>query len=281
MSTDAATVSWSHTPADSRLLRALVAVAVGVVGGFALGIALGAVGLAVLLLVEGWYALGVATLLAFVVGLARTAPHLAATSSREAPSVFRGLRRRSLAVASAGGLALLVLVGLFGPRGSLPVLVGGTVTVPLAVATVLTSEGEIDADAGTLTYSGTVVDCSSLVGVRRWSVGGYVVYRLSYAAGTATFGTPRSLVIPRRADAAVRDALETGVAADAGNPGPTRLGVRLVAVALGAFFVGFAGLLLTVDAGSVHPRGEVALWYAALVTATFGVLFVALGIRGG
>lgn len=279
--TDDATVSWSHTPADSRLLRALVAVPVGVVGGIALGVAFGALGLAGLLLVEGRYALGAGVLAAFVVGLARTAPHLAATAPPTESSLFGSFTIRSVVAASVGGLALLAVVGLFGPQWSLPAVVLATVVVPLAVATVLSSEGETDADAGTLTYAGTEIDCSTLTRVSRWSAGGYGVYRLSYASGVGSLATPRWLVVPRDVAPAVGEALESGVAADPDTTGPARTGVRLVAGAFGTFLLGFAGLLLTVDPGGAHPRGEAVLWYAALVAATFGALFVAIGVRGG
>ncbi|WP_135824447.1 hypothetical protein [Halorussus ruber] len=275
------TVSWSHTPENSRLLRALASVSVGVVGGFGLGIALGAVGLGVLLVVEGRYALGVGVLLAFLFGLARTAPHLAATSPRKGTPALRGLGRKSLAAASVGGLGFLVLGGFFAPYNWFSTLVVATVSLPLALASLLASEGEIDADAAMLTYSGTAIDCSTLAGFRRWVVGGYVVYRLSYAEEAATFGTPRSLVVPRKADAAVRDALESGVEADSGDPGSTRRGVRLAALALGACFLGLAGLLSTVGPTAANPRSGVVLWYAALASGGVGVLLVAVGIRGG
>ena len=276
---DSATFAWSHTPADSRLLRGLVALSVGVVAGFALGIALGAVGLVVLLAVEGRYLLAVATLLAFTLGLARTAPHLFATSESALP--FRGLGRRTLAASAVGGLALLALAGSLLPRELFSALVGATLLVPLLLASLLAPEGELDAENGRLTYSGTDIDLSTLAGVRRWSVGGYVAYRLSYAEGAATFATPRTLVVPRRVDSRLRDALDSGVAAESDDPGPTRTGVRVVAAALGLFFFGFAGLLLTVDPTGTAPRGNAVLWYAALVAGFFGALFVALAVRGG
>jgi hypothetical protein len=275
------TVSWSHTSENSRLLRTLAAVSVGVVGGFGLGIALGAVGLAVLLVVEGRYALGVGVLLAFLVGLARTVPHLTATSPRKGAPALRGLGRTSLAAASVGGLAFLVLGGLVVPYNLFSTLVVAVVVLPLALAGLLSSEGEIDADAGTVTYSSTAIDCSTLTGFRRWAVGGYVVYRLSYAEATATFGTPRSLVIPREADPAVRDALESGVEADFADSDATRRGVRLAALALGACFLGLAGLLSTVDPTTANPRSGAVLWYAALASGGVGVLLVAIGVRGG
>lgn len=281
MTSRSETVSWSHTPEDSRLLQTLVCASLGIIGGFALGIALGAVGLSVLLVVEGRYALGVGTLLAFVFGLARTAPHLTASTPREETPMLSGLGHRSLAVASVGGLVVLVLGSLFLSSDHATVLFGATTLIPLAFATLLYSKGEIDADAGILTYSGTDIDCSTLVGFRRWAVGGYAIYRLSYAKGTATFGTPRSLVVPRQVDPAVRDALDSGVETDHGDSGPTRRAVRLAAVAGGVFCFGFAGLLLTVDPTGTHPRGETILWYAALVSSMLGVVFVALGIRGG
>ncbi|WP_276301676.1 hypothetical protein [Halorussus lipolyticus] len=281
MAPSSETVSWSHTPENSRFLRTLVVVSVGVIGGFALAVALGAFGLGLLLLVEGRYALGLGTLLAFGVGLARTAPHLTASSPRKRTPALRKLGRWSLAGASVGGLALLVIGSLVVPTDWFSALVVATVSLPLALASLLSSEGEIDATAGTVTDTGTTIDCSTLAGFRRWTVGGYAVYRLSYAEETATFGTPRSLVIPREADAAVRGVLESGVAADPGDPGPTRRGVRLTAVALGACFLGLAGVLSTVDPTTANPRSGVVVWYAVLASGGVGVLLVAVGIRGG
>ncbi|WP_128476014.1 hypothetical protein [Halorussus pelagicus] len=276
---DSSTFAWSHTPAESRLLSGLVALSVGVVAGFALGIALGVVGLAVLLAVEGRYLVAVATLLAFVFGLARTAPHLFATGESAPP--FRGLGHRTLAASAVGGLATLALAGYVLPRELFSALVGATLLVPLALASLLASEGDLDAENGRLTYSGTDIDLSTLAGVRRWSVGGYVAYRLSYAEGVATFATPRTLVVPRRVDSRLRDALDTGVAAESGDPGPKRTGVRVVAAAIGLFFFGFAGLLLTVDPTGATLRGDAVLWYAALVIGLFGAIFVGLAVRGG
>ncbi|UPW00576.1 hypothetical protein M0R88_00385 [Halorussus gelatinilyticus] len=280
-SADSATFAWSHTPAESRLLRGLVALPVGVVLGFALGVVLGAVGLVVLLAVEGNYLLAFATLLAVAFGLSRTAPHLLAHRTTEFAAPFRGLDRRTLAAESVGGLAVLAVGALVLPGHLFPVLVGATVVVPLLVASLFTSEGELDAENRRLAYSGTDVDLSTLVGVRRWSLGGYVVYRLSYAAGAANFATPRTLVVPRRVDSRLRDALEAGVATDAGDPGPKRTAVRLVAVAFGLFLFAFAGVLLTVEPTGTASRGDAVLWYAALVTGVFGAIFVSLGIRGG
>ncbi|WP_135852757.1 hypothetical protein [Halorussus salinus] len=283
---DSPTFAWSHTPAESRLLRGLVALPVGVVSGFALGLVLGALGFVVLIALNGRYLLAAGTLLAFVFALSRTAPHLLAHRTGDFDAAFRGLGARTLAAGTVAGVAVLAVGALVLPDDLFPVFVGATLVGPLLVASLFSSEGELDAEAGRLTYQGTDVDLSTLVGVGRWSVGGYVAYRLSYAAGAATFTTPRTLVVPRRVDSHLRDALDAGVAADAGDPGPSRTAVRLVAAAIGLSLFAFAGLLLTADPTGVastggSSRGDAVLWYAALIAGLFGAIFLSLGIRGG
>lgn len=283
---DSPTFAWSHTPAESRLLRGLVALPVGVVSGFALGVVLGALGFVALLALDGRYLLAAGALLAFAFALSRTVPHLLAHRTGDFDAPFRGLGARTLAAGTLAGVAVLAVGALALPDDLFPVFVGATLVGPLLVASLLSSAGELDAESGRLTLRGTDVDLSTLVGARRWSVGGYVVYRLSYAAGAATFTTPRTLVVPRRVDSHLRDALDAGVAADAGDPGPSRTAVRLVAALVGLSLFGFAGLLLTaaptgVASSGASWRGDAVLWYAALVVGVFGAIFVSLGIRGG
>lgn len=280
------TFAWSHTPAESRLLRGLVALPVGVVSGFALAVVLGALGVVALLALDGRFLLAAGALLAFVFALSRTAPHLLAHRTADFAAPFRGLGARTLAAGTVAGVAVLAGGALVLPEGWFPAFVGATLVGPLLVASLFSSEGELDAEAGRLTYHGTEVDLSTLAGVGRWSVGGYVVYRLSYAAGAATFTTPRTLVVPRRVDSHLRDALESGVAADAGDPGPSRTAVRVVAALIGLSLFAFAGVLLTVEPTGVAStggpsRGDAVLWYAALMAGLFGAIFLSLGIRGG
>lgn len=274
--------SWTHTHEESTFLRALAALPVAVVGTGVVAVTVLAVGVLVALFVGGRYALGAALLLALAVMSARVAPHrLARTGDgRSFVSRLREFRPRALAAALAVGAAVWAVGAALGRVGFVAV-VAATVLFPLTLRAALSSEGEVDSEAGTLTYCGTDVDLATLDRVRRLAVGGYVVYRLSFVGGAATFGTPRWLVIPGRADPAVRAALDRGAAADPGGVHSSNRTVRLAAGALGLFFLAFAGFLLTVAPSTGHPRGEGALWYAAFVTGGFGALFVGIGLRGG
>ncbi|WP_132058253.1 hypothetical protein [Halorussus amylolyticus] len=284
MSADAtpsdATLSWSHTSEESRLLRALVGVPKGVIDGGLLAFVIGVVGAALLLVVNGSYALGIAVVVAAVFGVARIAPHLFARIDGEYVffDEFRGPERWYAAVGVLGGLGVLAVGVRFGSRGFL-LAVLGTVLAPLLVAAGLSSEGELDARARTLTYGGTDIDLRTLDGVRRLPVGGYAVYRLSYVSGAATFSTPRYVVIPQNVDSEVRAAFDAGVAESAATPASSTRAVRVAALGMGIFFFAFAGLLLTVEPTGPNPRAGGVLWYAASVAGLFGALFVGIGIR--
>lgn len=281
MSPDSAR-SWTHSGEDSRLLRALAVLPAAVLGTGVLGVAVAIVGLTVALFAGGNYVLGVAVLLAVAVMSARVVPlHFARVDgTRSVLDRLRELGARNAALAAVVGVAVWAVGATLGRLGFGAVVVG-TVLLPLAVRTLLVSEGRVDSEATTLTYCGSDLNLAALDSVRRWAVGGYAVYRLSFVAGGATFGTPRWLVVPRHADSFVRPALDAGVERDPGDPGPARRGVRLVAGAIGAGLLGVAALVLTVDSTTVHPRGEAVVWYAALVAGGLGALFVAVGVRGG
>lgn len=282
MSTDETSVSWSHTAEESRLLRALVSFPLGVLAGGILAVLLGLVAVVGLVFVNGNYVVGAALLFAFGVGLARFAPHHVARvkGERSLASEFEGASKWWVAGSAVVGIGALALGAQFG-RGGLLATVLGTVVAPLLAAAVLTSEGELDAATGTLTYGGTDVDLRTLDGFRQVSLGGYVVYRLSYVSGAATFTTPRSVVVPKRVDAALRSGFESGVSADAPEGNSPKRAVRVAAIGMGVFFLGFAGVLLTVEPTTTHPRGQGVLWYAALVSGGFGALMVSVGLRGG
>lgn len=281
MPTDAAPVSWSHTSAESRLLRACVSLPAGVVAAGALAVAVGTVGLVGLLFVRGEYALGAAMLLAVGVAALRIAPfHYARLrQGLSLDGAFRGLGPQWVAAGAVVGATAFGVGAQFGTAGLAAALVA-TVLLPVVLAAVLTSEDELRPDDGTLTYRGSDIELAAVAGVRRVALGGYVAYRFSYAPGAATFSTPRLVVVSGSVAPEIDAAVERGIAADA-DPGSPKRAVRAAAGALGVFFLGFAGFLLTVEPATPHPRGRGVLWYAAIVTAGFGVLFVGVGLRGG
>lgn len=285
---DSDPVEWSHTPSESRLLRALVGVSLGVVAAMTLAVAVGAVAFAGGLLLSGEYAVGAAVLLALAVAAVRTAPQFVAfraeNSSRSVPlrETVRRLGWSGFAVASTFGLGI-VWVGLqLGGLGFF-LVVFGTIAVPMVVVSVLSSEGELDADAGTLTYCGTDVDLAALDGFRRMGLGaaGVAVYRFSYVSGATSPRTSRFVVVPVGVDEALRKAASAGVTADPGEYDPPNRAVRATLAVFGVGLFAFAGVLLTVDPTSPNPRGGVVLVYAALVSGVFGAVFLSLAARSG
>lgn len=284
--TDAETVEWAHTAADSRLLRTLVAASLGVVVGMPLCAAVVATALAAGSLLAGEFGVALAILFALALAAVRIAPHFVAFRNDEAAEswplhgAIRGLGRRGLAAASLFGLGV-VWVGLrLGDLGFF-VVAFGTIAVPMVAVSVLTSEGELDPESGTLTYCGTDVDLSALAGFRRIALGSLVVYRFSYVRGAMSPFTPRFVVVPVAVDGSLRAAVERGVAAEPGEYEPPNRAIRATLAVFGFGFFAFAAFLLTVEPTSPNPRGGAVLVYAALVTAVFGVLFLSLAARSG
>ena len=284
--TDAAGVEWSYTVAESRLLRGLAGASLGVVAAMALLAGVAAVAFAAGAFLSGEYAIAVALLAALALTAARLAPHVAA---------FRGetsdrLAMLSVAVRESGWPRLVAAtafgVGVFwlGLRlGGVAffVVVFGTIAVPMVVVSVLSSEGDLDPDAGTLTYGSTDVDLAALDGVRRVALGGLAFYHLSYVAGAVTHKTPRFLVVPGSVDGALREAIDAGVAADAPDFDPPNPAVRATLAVFGAGLLAFAGLLLTVEPTSPNQRGGAVLVYGALTVGLFGFIFLSLAVRSG
>ena len=278
-------VSWSYTPAESPVLRILAHLPFAAVGGIVLLAVGGGAWFAVSSVLRGEYASAFRILFALIVAIGVFAVRL--------EPLFGDERRRSrgldfdpdprwvfvgslvsvgvlLAAIVAGEPPFLVLLGLL----------FGAVAVPSVVVGVLTSKGELDPDAGTLTYHGREVELSALTNARRFAVSGAVFYRLSHVAGSASFGTPRFLVIPSSADVPVRDAVTAGVAAEsAAYDTGSNQAVRIAAVMFGLFFLGFGGFLLTVEPNSPNPRAGGVLVYAALMSGGLGLLFLFVAVR--
>lgn len=277
---------WSHTAAESRLLRALVAVSFGILAGMALAAGVAAVAFTAATLLAGEYGIAAALAFALALAAARSAPHLAACRGRDATGsaplyeAVRSLGRSRLAGAVLFGLVVLWTGVQLGGRGFSVVAFGG-IAVPMVVVSALTSEGELDADAETLTYCGTDVDLPALDGYRRVALGNLVFYRFSYVAGAVTPTTPRFAVVPAGVDGAVRDAVEAGVATESGEYDPPNRAVQATLVAFGVGSLAFAGALLTVEPTSSNPRGGAVLAYAALLVGLFGVIFLSLAARSG
>ncbi|WP_435174775.1 hypothetical protein [Halorussus sp. AFM4] len=283
---DADGVQWSHTVAESRLLRALAGASLGVIAATTLGAAVAAVAFTAGAFLSGRYGIAVALLFALALAAARVAPHAAAFRSARsdrlalAHEAFRDSRYRGLAAATAFGAGVIWLGLRLGGVGFF-LVVFGTIALPMVAVSVLSSEGDFDPAVGTLTYCGTDVDLAGLDGVRRFGVGGLAFYRLSFVAGAATHRTPRLLVVPAAVDDSLGSALDAGVAADPPASDPTDPAIRATLAAFGVGLLVFAGVLLTVDPSGPNPRGGAVLVYAALVVGLFGAVFLSLAWRSG
>lgn len=246
---------------------------------------------AVGVILSGEYGVGLAVLAAVALAAMRVLPQYVAfrrDSSRSMPlyGIVRRLGWSRFAAASVFGLGVLWVGLRLGSLGFF-VAVFGTIAVPMVVVSLLTSEGELDADAGTLTYCGTDVDLSALAGARRIDLGaaGVVVYRFSYVSGATSPHLPRLVVVPAGdsagADAALREAVERGVAAESEDYDPPNPAIRATLAVFGVGFLAFGGVLLTVDPASPNPRAGAVLGYAALLSGVFGLLFLSLAVRSG
>lgn len=291
-SSDPGTTSWSHTAEESRLLRALVAVSLGVVGGMALAAAVATAVFAGGVILSGEYGVGIAVLAAMALAAMRVLPQYVAFRNEDSAwavplyGIVRRLGWSRFAVASAFGLGVLWVGLQLGGLGFF-VAVFGTIAVPMVVVSLLTSEGELHADAGTLTYCGTDLDLSALTKFRRIDLGtaGVVVYRFSYVRGATSPHVPRLVVVPAGesagVDAALREAVERGVAAEPEAYDPPNPAIRATLAVFGVGFLAFGGVLLTVEPASPNPRSGAVLVYAALVSGVFGLLFLSLAARSG
>lgn len=285
MQSDERPASWSHTPAESPILRALAHLPFAVVSGMAMLGVVGAAWFGVSSVRRGEYALAFGILFALLVAggvfAVRSEPLFG--NERRRPWGFDfDLSPRWVLVGSLGSLGVLLAVIVWG-EPPFPVLLGllfGAMAVPSVVVGLLTSKGELDTDAGTLTYNRREVELSALTNARRFAIGGVVFYGLSHAEGSTSFGTPRFLVVPSNTDAAVRDAVAAGAAAESReDDAETNRTVRIVAVAFGLFFLAFGGFLLTVEPNSPNPRAGGILVYAALTSGGLGLLFLLVAAR--
>jgi hypothetical protein len=185
------------------------------------------------------------------------------------------LRRRPLLVAGGAWVIVLAVVVRWRPRFALGLL-GAAVLLWFVAAACLTS-GRLDPAAGTLTYGSRTTSLDGLVRVRRVPLGPVTAYWLGFARGSVGSGAPRTLVVPRRVDGAVRTALDRAAARRSGTEGddthhtPGRI-ERVVAttLGLGCLLAGPVAWLL------LPPGGDATLvtGYLTALGAPFGVLLL-------
>ncbi|GKZ15567.1 hypothetical protein [Haladaptatus sp. T7] len=265
MSSPPRRIGWSFEPDDSRLLRLLSYCSFGVLGG--MWVFAGAVAASLFLRgplpIRGLLAAGF--LFAVFVWLTHLRPLF------EADGGLSHLEPHWLFVASlfgAGAFSLTLGVGTV--LGFL--LLFGLIAVPAVLVSALQSTGDIDAEKRTMTYRGREVPLDGLSGVRRLRLGGLTLHWFSYAPGASNITTPRFVVIPTDAAADAKRVFAAAVAAEPSDFERPNPAVRYALAAFGAFFLGFAAVLVV-----VMPGGEdaaVVKTYALLVFGFVGVGFL-------
>lgn len=277
--TSADSVQWRFTTANSRPLRALSYLAVGLVVGPLLGF-LAIVGSVVAQDDPGRLLLVV--VLAVVVGLgvgSGRALFGLANAPPEVHETVRALSRRGVLGSVLTGAAV-VLVGLRWTEVGLGVLVGcvGAGLGALVVGAGLQSEGAVDRAERTVEYGSHTVSVDAIRTVRSIRVGAVAVALVRYLPGRVGPSTPRVFVLSGDGLDAVESMRADGVRTDAVQSGEseelksTPTAVRLVAGTFGVACVAVGPALWF-----VLPPGTGRLLAGYL--GVFGLLFGALFLR--
>ncbi|AZH25106.1 hypothetical protein [Haloplanus aerogenes] len=185
------------------------------------------------------------------------------------------LRRRPLLVAGGAWAIVLAVVVRWRPLVAVALLAGAGV-LWFVVGVCLTC-GRIDPAAGTLTYGLRTTSLDGLIRVRRVPFGPVTAYWLGFAHGSVGSGAPRTLVVPRRVDGAVRAALdraaasEDETASEGAHHTPGRIERAVAAsLGLGCLLAGpVAWVLLPADGDATLVAG-----YLTLLGAPFGILLL-------
>lgn len=277
MSSSGATWSWG--PADSRTIRALLYSQYGFFGGLAFLILAG-VGYRLLRSVGSGEPNLVVLLGVLIVGwfLARTAAvewagRSTLRETRPFGEFYRVSRARWDATAAVLGAVVHYLLFAYSPTAwALGFLLG--VPAALVGARFLSSEGELDRDARTLTYQGTDVDLNAVAAVRRFTVGERTILWLSFVRSRGDVSTPRLLVVPTRLADAVQDAFETSTAREVESAATE----RTTRAALLGGALGFLGVAVGIGAVLARNEGPVAAVVLSGVFVCFGLLFLWLAV---
>lgn len=258
-----ARISWSLHPSDSRVLRALVNLDVGLMGGvlfaFLLSVVhtLGIVGSAL----QGSVVAGFVLL--FLVLLSRRFVPLleAARADRERTDATEEWREAfrwpwiALVAVLVGGAVFAL-----GRGGSYFFTIRGRVRIwglwwlaflLLLFVQAASAHGSVDPSTRTLEYarlgrSTWEIALDNLTGVRMLPLGGLAVVRLRFHPGTVSSRTPRYLVLPTDVADRVEREFERGIADDLPEPPDTQ--VRRQTLQGAVVLLGFAAVLALVFA---------------------------------
>jgi hypothetical protein len=287
-------VSWSHGPGDSRGIRLLLYVAVGVPLGLA-ALLLVLFGQVVLVGVRSGNldVLGGGLALVVLGGLAvRRFVWVADDDTDEDPVVeddvedvrtlrtdllgedglLAALQPRGVALAAVAGAAALVLAASVGTPWLFAALVVGLVLPTVAVG-LLTTEGELDVDDRRLRYGDAEIPLTALAAVHRLRLGSYAFCWCRFVAGSGR--TPQLVVLPAAVDRSHADAFEAGVVSDHPLGQPTDDSIRLVAYMFGGLMASLGALsfaLLAASGTSVLLAG-----YVGGALGLLGAFFAVVG----
>lgn len=283
-----ARLSWAWWPANSRLVRILLYINTGVVGGLVLAILVG------LIVLGGWVvwagelelALLALVFFAIIFYIARGVAFEWAGRQTLADTPFysefyRVERRRWHALAALLGAGAHLLVYVVSPTawflGFIATLVGSIASLQLG------SKGDLDPATPSLTYNGRDLDLRSVQPIRRLSLGPWTGVWLSPPRTRSRHRTPRLLSLPTPIADHLIALVEAGAfaepeaSADEESVATPPL-VRAVSVIAGVGFlgaaVGLGGLLFT------QGVGVVGALIVPSILAVFGVLFLWVGRFG-
>lgn len=284
-------VEWHVDAANSRSLRAVVYVAVGLFGGGALLVFVGLAFMGVSLALGGEYTylawIALFALIGEPLSLLYLWPMLVESEQRPPLSAFTGdeeiaeryaavfTRGRLLAAVLGGALSLLAL-SLLDPRLAFAAVVGSLLLLPVASGVI--SRGRLDPREATMTYVDRPVELARVEGVRRIDVGGVALCWLSYHPGHGGFGTPHLITATFEA----ADAVERIVADVDSETDEEYAADRAVQGAFGFLALCFLGVAALVFVAEPGNAADPALrWYIAVGLGLFGALFAFAALVSG
>lgn len=271
--------SWSWGPANSRAVRLLLYGQYGIFGGLLFLLLLGFAYLLVrnvlsrelsLLLVLGlftvnWFAARTAII--------ERAGLTTLRQTRLYDEFFQVAHQRWYATATLLCAGAHYLLFTYSP---IVWALGFSVSVPVALIgpQFLSSEGELDRDAQTLTYQSRDVDLRLVTDVRRFTMGERTVLWLSFTHGRVGVMAPRLLVLPTRLVDNAWDTFEASIAHEA-EPAKTQWGTKAVfsGAALGSVGTA-AGVFVVIQSG----EGLVPALVFSSTFTLFGLLFLWLAV---
>ncbi|RXK49985.1 hypothetical protein [Halorientalis pallida] len=269
-------VSWAVGPANSRLVRGLLYLAYGSFGGvlvFVGVVVLAVFGPALDRPFRDWRDMLPVVVGLLLLALIRSRSFAVLRTEDTAPddllAAFAAHRRPSLLVVVSVCCGALFFLGLrLGHWGGLAYILFGVGC--FVGAQVLSADGEIDLEAGTVLHRRRTAELDHVTGLRRLDLGPHALVWFAYQRGRSTSTSPRLVVVPP----SIADRLAEAVAAtDTVSPGEVDTTTRRVLIGGGLFwYLLAAGFVLALRAeGGQAARAAPVL---VLVLGLFGTMFL-------